>query len=131
MEIWHVTKVWPVCNDNNLQQQKFILTLRILMNSAIRLDIKNLGCIKESKGKKIIIKMYFIPWRYFLSKQTRQTLMQCSILLHFIWVFAVCHSKRLRVSSIQRVNLDMLTCGSSIHNGPAKMYCVKLDGRLH
>ena len=29
--------------------------------------------------------------------------MKCSIMLHFIWVFTVCQSTRLGVSSIQRV----------------------------
>ena len=28
--------------------------------------------------------------------------MKCSIMLHFIWVFTVCQSSRLGVSSIQR-----------------------------
>ena len=30
-----------------------------------------------------------------------QTLMKCSIMLHFIWVFTVCQSTRLEVSSTQ------------------------------
>ena len=31
--------------------------------------------------------------------------MKCSRMLHFIWVFPVCRSTRLKVSSIQRVNV--------------------------
>ena len=32
-----------------------------------------------------------------------QTLMKCSIMLHFIWIFTVCQSTHLGVSHIQRV----------------------------
>ena len=38
--------------------------------------------------------------------------MKCSIMLHFIWVFTVCQSTRLRVSDIQRVKVGVVMCGS-------------------
>ena len=36
--------------------------------------------------------------------QTVKTLVKCSIMLHFIWVFTVCKSSCLGVSQIQKVN---------------------------
>ena len=35
-----------------------------------------------------------------------QTLMKCSIMLHFIWVCTVCQGTLLGVSSLQRVRSD-------------------------
>ena len=40
----------------------------------------------------------------YFSKQTVQTQMKCSIMLHFIWVFTVCQSTHLEVSSITLPN---------------------------
>ena len=42
-------------------------------------------------------------WRTILFQQTVQSLMKCRIMRHFIWVFAVCQSTRLGVSSLKRV----------------------------
>ena len=44
-----------------------------------------------------------------LLKQTVQTLMKCSIMLHFIWVFTVCQSTSLGVSRTERVSTDVLS----------------------
>ena len=50
--------------------------------------------------------IYFCPCRFLKSKQSMQTLMKCSMLLHnmlhFIWIFTVCKSTRLGFSSIQK-----------------------------
>ena len=51
------------------------------------------------------IVMDFCPLRLLSSLQKVQTLLKCSIKLHFIWVFTVCQSTHLGVSSIQWVNL--------------------------
>ena len=44
--------------------------------------------------------------------QTVETLMKCSIMLHFIWVFTVYKRSRLGVTQIQRVKV----CGCSYSN---------------
>ena len=48
--------------------------------------------------------------------------MKCSIMLHFIWIFTVCQSTSLGVSSIQRVQAG--TCCT----GP---YNVHLNSKAH
>ena len=52
--------------------------------------------------------MYSFVWGSFLPLQTVWTLMKCSLMLHFIWVFTFCQSTPkstcLGASSIQRVN---------------------------
>ena len=54
--------------------------------------------------------LYFFLQRSILSKQIVQILMICSMMLHIIWIFTVSQSTHLRVSGLQRVNLN-----SSIH----------------
>ena len=46
----------------------------------------------------------------FLPLQTVQILMKYSIMLHFIWVFAVCKNARLGISQKQGVNLQHSIC---------------------
>ena len=62
-----------------------------------------------------------------------QTLMKCSIMLHFIWVFTVCQRTHLGVWRIQKVNslqkpsAVLLTwmCGwlVKVHQKPFILYC--------
>ena len=47
--------------------------------------------------------LYFFFWSLIFSQQTVYTLMKCCIMLHFIWVFNVCLSTHIGVSSLQRV----------------------------
>ena len=52
-----------------------------------------------------------------LSSQTVQTQMKCCILLHFIWVFTVCQSTHLGMSSIQRAKRNILKFEYSLNSG--------------
>ena len=47
--------------------------------------------------------------------------MKCSIMLHFIWVFTVCKSTRLRVSRIQWVNGGFGHTVKPVLNGHSKI----------
>ena len=49
----------------------------------------------------------FLSLKIVFISETVQTLMKCSSMLHFIWVYTVCQTTRLGVSSIQRVNIEM------------------------
>ena len=50
-----------------------------------------LGVLGYNFQKKNIV---FCFWGSFLSLQTVKTLMKCSIMLYFIWVYSVCKSTR-------------------------------------
>ena len=78
------------------------------MDSSFRFDAINfvLGKIQKCTLCQIIIfKKYCIllSGDIFLPLQMVDTLMKCSIMLHFIWVFTVCKSTRLGVSQIQAI----------------------------
>ena len=47
--------------------------------------------------------LYLFLWRLILALQTVQTLMNCSIMLYFIWIFTASHSTHLGVSGIKMV----------------------------
>ena len=53
--------------------------------------------------KQVLIFFKLFLWRLIQSLQTKQTLMKCHMMWHFIWVFTVCKSTRLRVSRKFRV----------------------------
>ena len=53
------------------------------------------------RSKKIFFNI-FLSLKIFFIQQTVQTLMKCSIMQHFIWVFTVCQSTCLRVFRLKR-----------------------------
>ena len=57
--------------------------------------------VSDNNFQKIV---YSVVWRSLLPLQTVKTLMKCSIMLHFIWVFTVCKSTCLGISQVQRCN---------------------------
>ena len=55
------------------------------------------------EGSQVIFKknlLYFFLLIPILFKQTVQARMKCSIMLHFIWVFTVCQTTCLEISSL-------------------------------
>ena len=83
------------------------LTLCILMAFLIHIDTKSMGLpsmyFKGSKFEISNVWCISVPEGCFdRSKQCRHW--WCSIMLHFICVFTVCHCTRLGVCNIQRVN---------------------------
>ena len=112
-EIFQYRSDWNCWSQIQASDQSTSWTLCILMDFPIHIDAITMGLpIEHFKGS--LVEISICPWRLFLNWQTVLTLMKCSIMLHFIWVFIVCKSIRLGVSRIQRANLEILTCGPLI-----------------
>ena len=82
------------------------------MEFRITFDTVKSGCsIIKMEGSQLIISKFivfqFLKIFFFLSEQTVQDQMKCRVSRHFIWVFNVCKSIRLGLSSIQKVDLFM------------------------
>ena len=87
-----------------MTQKGQILTLLRQIELSIKFDIVNSGrSIIYIEGLQLIIsnKGHTSYFNSSLSYQTVQTLMKCRHMRHFIWVFTVCFSTRLVVSSPQ------------------------------
>ena len=69
----------------------------------------NFGTVKSGlsivyiEGSQVIFHNISFSEDQFCLSKTVQTLMKCSIMLHFIWVFTSCQSTHLGVSGLQRV----------------------------
>ena len=87
---------------------RYSFNLCMLMEYSFRFDTITLDSpVYISRSVRLLFKnilCYFVS-RFFLPLQTVLTLMKCSIILHFIWVFTVCKSTRLVVSRILKSQL--------------------------
>ena len=82
------------------------------MDFPIHIDTVSHGLpIVDFKGSQVEVSKLScisVPDLCFNLRKRVQTLMKCSIMLHFIWVFTVCQSTGFGVSSKQRVNSTFL-----------------------
>ena len=80
-----------------------------LMDSSFWFDLLNLGqfIIHIQRCQVLLFPpniVFFCLQIFFLPVQTVQTLIKCSIMLYFIWVFTVYKNTHLGVPQIQMVN---------------------------
>ena len=103
-------------DDSRGDHLLIIITLLNPMDFSIKLHtIKSEWSIVYIEGLPVIISKDY----YFLSlkidsvlEQTVQTMTKCRVMRQFVWVFTVCNSTRLGVSSPQRIYLFTCTVRS-------------------
>ena len=100
---------------------------RNLCNNEVRVCNKALHC---STLYILTLCIWETPKRVLL--QTVMTQMKCSIMLHFIRVYAVCKGKKdLQTKQYNISFLNYNLTSLDMYNGLSQLYCIKKEGRIH